>query len=161
MLELQVFGALSMSPLGWEAMIAANTALGFIGSVGGHLIQGHNLFGANDSEYWTDIGVSTFIGLGIGIIGEPGAQLGMNIKALQQNFVSAYDNMIATSTKVASCYYKTVGMVTIHMNKATIKYGVAFLMYSSAYANMLKFITLSIFKSSIITLGTSWRTAIM
>ena len=93
-----------MSPLGWEAMIATNTALGFIGSVGGHLIQGHNLFGANDSEYWTDIGVSTFIGLGIGIIGGPGAQLGMNIKALQQNFVSAYDNMIATSTKVASCY---------------------------------------------------------
>ena len=74
-----------MSPLGWEAMIAANTALGFIGSVGGHLIQGHNLFGANDSEYWTDIGVSTFIGLGIGIIGGPGAQLGMNIKALQLN----------------------------------------------------------------------------
>lgn len=85
----------------------------------------------------------------------------MNIKALQQNFVSAYDNMIATSTKVASGYYKTVSMATIHMNKAIVKCGAAFLMYSSSYANMLKSITLSIFKSSIITLGTSWRTAIM
>ena len=154
-------GALSMSPLGWGAMIAANTALGFVGSVGGHLIQGHDLFGENSGEYWTDIGISTLIGLGIGIIGGPGAQRGMNIKALQQNFISAYDDMLATGTKVASSYYKTAGMAAIHMNKATAKCGAAFLMYSSAYANMLSSITWSIYKSSIVTLGTSWRTAVM
>ena len=154
-------GALSMSPLGWGAMIAANTALGFVGSVGGHLIQGHDLFGANAGEYWTDIGISTLIGAGIGLIGGPGAQRGMNLKALQQNFVSAYDDMVATGAKVASGYYKTAGMAAIHMNKATARCGAAFLMYSSSYAKMLSSITWSIYKSSVVTLGTSWRTAVM
>ena len=41
------------------------------------------------------------------------------------------------------------------MNKATTEYGTAFLMYSSAYANMLSSITWSVYKSSIVTLETS------
>ena len=85
----------------------------------------------------------------------------MNLKALQQNFVSAYDDMVATGAKVASGYYKTAGIATIHMNKATARCGAAFLMYSSSYAKMLSSITWSIYKSSVVTLGTSWRTAVM
>ena len=154
-------GALSMSPLGWGAMIAANTALGFAGAVGGHIIQGHDLFGKDAGKYWKDIGISTLIGASIGIIGGAGAQNGINIKALQNNFVSTYDDVIVTSSKVASGYYKTAGMAAIHMNKATAKYSAAFLMYISAYAKMLSSISKAIFKSSVITLGTSWRTAVL
>lgn len=69
--------------------------------------------------------------------------------------------MIATGTKVSSGYYKTAGMAVIHMNKATTECGTAFLMYSSAYANMLSSITWSVYKSSIVTLGTSWRIVVM
>ena len=156
-----VGGALSMSPFGKWTMIAANAALGFVGSVGDHLIQGHDLFGANAREYWADIFISTSIGLGIGVIGGAGAQRGMNLNILQQNFISAYDDMIATGAKVTSGYYKTAGMAAIHMNKATAKYSTALLMYSSAYANVLNSITWSIYKSSVVTLGTSWRSAVM
>ncbi len=58
-----------MSPLGMGAMIAANTALGFAGAVGGHIIKGHDLFGKDAGKYWKDIGISTLIGASIGIIG--------------------------------------------------------------------------------------------
>lgn len=69
--------------------------------------------------------------------------------------------MISTGAKVASDYYKTAGMAVIHMNKATAKCGAAFLMYISAYANMLGSITWSIYKSSVVTSRTSWRTVVM
>jgi len=156
-----ISGALSMSSLGIVSMIAVNTTLGFIGSVGGHLIQGHDLFGENASEYWFDIGISTLISFGIGLIGGSGAQYGTNLKVLQQNFASAYDDMVTTSVKVASGYYKTAGIATIHMNKATARCNAAFLMYVATYSSILNSIKSSVLKSSIVTLGTSWRTGVM
>lgn len=71
-------GALSMSQLGWGVMIAANTALGFISSIGSHLIQGtikvvqgKNFWkgfadGAADGAMWG--GIFSLVSAGIGAI---------------------------------------------------------------------------------------------
>ena len=65
-----VSGMLSMSPLGLGAMVAANAGLGFVGAVGGHLINGSDF---SKGSTWLDIGLSTGLGALVGLIGGAGA----------------------------------------------------------------------------------------
>ena len=131
---------------------------------------------------WIAFGVSAFVGATTSVISQGIATDWQNINVLQVIWDTgvggglsmsplgwgamieantAYDDMVATGAKVASGYYKTAGMAAIHMNKATARCCAAFLMYISSYAKMLSSITLSIYKSSVVILGTSWRTAVM
>ncbi len=150
-------GLLSMTSLGIISMVLSTAAFGFIGAVGGHLIQGHDLFGENANEYWHDIGVSAIISLVGGFIGGSGAQRGLNMKGLQKDLIAAADNYASVSAKAMAGYYKTVGMKTIHMNRAIAKYDIAFKLYKQFYQSMVMAIRKSILKSSLFSLGTSWR----
>ena len=65
-----VSGVLSMSTLGVGAMVGANAAIGFVGAVGGHVINGSDF---SKVSTWVDIGLSTLLGAAVGKIGSAGA----------------------------------------------------------------------------------------
>ncbi len=62
-------GGLAMSGLGAGALAGIGAGLAFVGSVGGHLINGSDM---SAGSTWIDIGISTGIGLITGAIGGKG-----------------------------------------------------------------------------------------
>ena len=104
-----VSGMLSMSPLGVSAMVAANAAIGFVGAVGGHLMNGSDF---THYSTWLDIALSTGLGALAGRIGSAG---GLNSNYLNgatktAGFIRAagmYDDVL---TKAANGFYKTSGI---------------------------------------------------
>ena len=104
-----VSGLLSMSTLGLGVMVAANAGIGFVGAVGGHLINGSDF---SKGSTWLDIGLSTGLGALVGVIGGKGA---LNVGYLNgakrtAGFIRAaglYDDVL---TKVANGFYRTSGI---------------------------------------------------
>ena len=104
-------GLLSMSSLGLGAMVAANAGLGFVGAVGGHLI--------NESDFlkgstWLDIVLSTGLGAVIGLIGGAGALNSDYLNGAKKTveFIRAaglYDDVL---TKVVTGGSKTAGIAS-------------------------------------------------
>ena len=104
-----VSGLLSMSTLGCGAMVAANAIIGFVGAVGGHLINGSDF---SKLSTWLDIGLSTGLGALVGKIGGPGALSDdyLNVAKKTDGFIRAaglYDDVL---TKAASGFYRTSGI---------------------------------------------------
>ena len=102
-------GLLSMSTLGTGAMIVANAGLGFVGAVGGHLINGSDF---SNGLTWIDIALSTGLGALVGAIGREGAlNVGyLNSAERTAGFVRAaglYDDVL---TKAANGFYRTSGI---------------------------------------------------
>jgi len=101
-----ISGMLSMSPLGVGAMVVANAAIGFVGAVGGHLMNGSDF---THYSTWLDIALSTGLGALAGRIGGAG---GLNSSYLNgatktAGFIRAagmYDDVL---TKAANGFYKT------------------------------------------------------
>ena len=65
-----ISGALSMSSLGLVPLALANGSLSFLGSVGGHLINGSDF---SSSDTWTDIAITTILSTAISFISGGGA----------------------------------------------------------------------------------------
>ena len=106
-----VSGMLSMSPLGLGAMVAANAGLGFVGAVGGHLINGSDF---SKGSTWLDIGLSTGLGALVGLIGGAGALNVGYLNGAKQTagFIRAaglYDDVL---TKAVTGYYRTPGIAS-------------------------------------------------
>ena len=106
-----VSGMLSMSPLGWGTMIAANAGIGFVGAVGGHLINGSDF---SKMSTWVDIGLSTGLGALVGIVGGPGALNAGYLNGAKQTagFIRAaglYDDVL---TKAVTGFYRTPGIAS-------------------------------------------------
>lgn len=106
-----VSGMLSMSPLGLGAMVAANAGLGFVGAVGGHLINGSDF---SKGSTWLDIGLSTGLGALVGLIGGAGALNAGYLNGATQTagFIRAaglYDDVL---TKAVTGYYRTPGIAS-------------------------------------------------
>ena len=106
-----VSGMLSMSPLGLGAMVAANAGLGFVGAVGGHLINGSDF---SKGSTWLDIGLSTGLGALVGLIGGAGALNAGYLNGAKQTagFIRAaglYDDVL---TKAVTGYYRTPGIAS-------------------------------------------------
>ena len=104
-----VSGLLSMSTLGLGAMVAANAGIGFIGAVGGHLINGSDF---SKLSTWLDIGLSTGLGALVGRIGGAGALNAGYLNGAKQTagFIRAaglYDDVL---TKAANGFYRTSGI---------------------------------------------------
>lgn len=104
-------GVLSMSPLGVGAMVAANAGLGFVGAVGGHLINGSDF---SNGSTWLDIGLSTGLGALVGRIGGAGALNAGYLNGAKQTagFIRAaglYDDVL---TKVVIGGYRTAGIAS-------------------------------------------------
>lgn len=104
-------GLLSMSTLGLVAMVAANAGLGFVGAVGGHLINGSDFLKVST---WIDIGLSTVLGALVGLIGGSGALNARHLNRAKQTagFIiaaSLYDNVL---TKVVTGGYRTAGIAS-------------------------------------------------
>ena len=104
-----VSGMLSMSPLGLVAMVAANAGLGFVGAVGGHLINGSDF---SKVSTWVDIGLSTALGALVGGLGGAGSLNSgyLNRAARTAGFLRAagmYDDVL---TKAATGFYRTSGI---------------------------------------------------
>jgi hypothetical protein len=104
-------GLLSMSTLGLVAMVAANAGLGFVGAVGGHLINGSDFLKVST---WIDIGLSTVLGALVGLIGGSGALNARHLNRAKQTagFIRAaslYDNVL---TKVVTGGYRTAGIAS-------------------------------------------------
>lgn len=102
-----ISGALSMSPLGWGALIGLNAAIGFVGGVGGHLINGSDF---SDPRTWIDIGLSTGIGTLIGVVGGPGATSAATQNAAKHTagFIKATASYDKVLTKIAAGGYKNL-----------------------------------------------------
>ena len=97
---------LSMSPLGLGAMVAANAGIGFVGAVGGHLINKSDF---SKGSTWLDIGLSTGLGALVGLIGGAGALNAGYLNGATQTtgFIRAaglYDDVL---TKAVTGYYRT------------------------------------------------------
>ena len=106
-----VSGMLSMSPLGWGTMIAANAGIGFVGAVGGHLINGSDF---SKLSTWVDIGLSTGLGALVGVVGGPGALNAGYLNGAKQTagFIRAaglYDDVL---TKAVTGFYRTPGIAS-------------------------------------------------
>ncbi len=106
-----VSGLLSMSPLGWGAMVAANAGLGFVGAVGGHLINGSDF---SKGSTWLDIVLSTGLGALVGLIGGPGALNAGYLNGAKQTagfirVAGMYDDVL---TKAVTGYYRTPGIAS-------------------------------------------------
>ena len=106
-----VSGMLSMSPLGLGAMVAANAGLGFVGAVGGHLINGSDF---SKGSTWLDIGLSTGLGALVGLIGGAGALNAGYLNGAKQTagFIRAaglYDDVL---TKAVTGCYRTPGIAS-------------------------------------------------
>ena len=102
---------LSMSPLGLGAMIAANAGIGFVGAVGGHLINGSDF---SKVSTWIDIGLSTVLGALVGLVGGAGALNAGYLNRAKQTagFIRAtglYDDVL---TKVVTGGYRTAGIAS-------------------------------------------------
>lgn len=92
-------------------MVSANDAIGFVGSIGGHLI--------NDSDFsnistWVDIAFSTAIGALAGLVGGTGALNSgyLNSAKPTAGFIRAaelYDNVL---TKVVTGKYRTADIAS-------------------------------------------------
>lgn len=104
-----VSGLLSMSTLGLGAMVAANAGIGFVGAVGGHLINGSDF---SKLSTWLDIGLSTGLGALVGRIGKAGALNAGYLNGAKKTagFIRAaglYDDVL---TKAANGFYRTSGI---------------------------------------------------
>ena len=104
-----VSGLLSMSTLGVGGMIVANAAIGFVGAVGGHAINGSDF---SKISTWVDIGVSIALGALVGRIGGAGALNSGNLNraAKTVEFLKAagkYDDVL---TKAVTGFYRTSGI---------------------------------------------------
>ena len=100
-----------MSPLGLGAMVAANAGLGFVGAVGGHLINGSDF---SKWSTWFDIVLSTLLGALVGLIGNAGALNAGYLRRAKQTagFIRAaglYDDVL---TKVVTGGYRTAGIAS-------------------------------------------------
>lgn len=102
-----ISGALSMSPLGWGALIAANAGIGFAGAVGGHLLNGSDF---NSPRVWIDIAISTGIGALVGVVGGPGATSAATQNAAKHTaaFMKAAASYDKVLTKIAAGGYKNL-----------------------------------------------------
>lgn len=96
-----------MSPLGWGSLIAANAGIGFIGGLGGHLINGSNF---SDPRVWIDVAISTGIGALIGVVGGPGATSAATQNAAKHTagFIKAASSYDKVLTKIAAGGYKNL-----------------------------------------------------
>jgi hypothetical protein len=100
-----------MSTLGTGAMITANAAIGFVGAVGGHAINGSDF---SKISTWIDIGFSTILG---GLVGKLGGEGALNPVYLKRavrtaSYIRAagmYDDVL---TKAATGFYKTSGIAS-------------------------------------------------
>ena len=106
-----VSGVLSMSSLGWGTMIAANAGIGFVGAVGGHLINGDDF---SKLSTWVDIGLSTGLGALVGVVGGQGALNAGYLNGAKQTagFIRAaglYDDVL---TKAVTGFYRTPGIAS-------------------------------------------------
>lgn len=102
---------LSMSPLGLGAMVAANTGIGFVVAVGGHLINGSDF---SKGSTWLEIGLSTGLGALVGLIGGVGALNAEYLNGAKQTagFIRAaglYDDVL---TKAITGFYRTPGIAS-------------------------------------------------
>lgn len=102
-------GMLSMSPLGPIKMVLLNAGIGFVGGLGGHLINGSDF---SDRETWVDILLSKGLGAVVGCIGGEGAlnPTSLNMSAPTAGFVRAaglYDDVL---TKATTGGYRTLGI---------------------------------------------------
>ena len=106
-----VSGLLSMSKLGRGAMVAANAGIGFVGAVGGHLINGSDFSKVSTR---LDIVLSTLLGALVGLIGGQGALNADYLNGATQTagFIRAaglYDDVL---TKAVTGYYRTPGIAS-------------------------------------------------
>ena len=106
-----VSGMLSMSPLGRGAMIAVNAGIGFVGAVGGHLINGSDF---SKLSTWLDIGLSTGLGALVGLVGGQGALNAGYLNGAKRTagFIRAaglYDDVL---TKAVTGFYRTPGIAS-------------------------------------------------
>ena len=92
-------------------MVAANAAIGFVGSVGGHLINGSD-FG--ELSTWIDIGLSTGLSALMGLVGQEGAlNPGYLNKARKTfGFIRAFDLYDDVLTRATTGFYKTSGIAS-------------------------------------------------
>lgn len=98
-----------MSTLGVFGMIASSDGLGFVGAIGGHLINGSDF---SKISTWGDILLSTIVGGLVGAIGGEGALNAnyLNHAKKTAGFIRAaglYDNVL---TKVVTGGYRTTGI---------------------------------------------------
>ena len=102
-----VSGALAMSGLSALALGGIGAGLGFIGSVGGHLLNGSD-FGR--WETWLDIGISTAIGFVSGLVGGRGATNAryLNGASKSAEFLKAAASYDKVLTKIAAGGYKNL-----------------------------------------------------
>lgn len=102
-----VGGALMMTGLGTVAMAGIGAGLGFVGSVGGHLLNGSD-FGS--WQTWLDIGISTVIGGVAGAIGGRGATNAgyLNGAPRSAGFLKAAASYDKVLTKIAAGGYKNL-----------------------------------------------------
>lgn len=111
-------------------MVAANAGLGFVGSVGGHLIDGSDF---SSGQVWIDIIFSTAIGAGAGYIGGAGAlnATSLNNARKTSGFLRAAASYDKVLTRVISGGYKTAAAakgalrfsgwnLTYHWNKMVL-----------------------------------------
>ena len=100
-------GALAMSGLNALALGGIGAALGFIGSVGGHLLNGSD-FGR--WETWLDIGISTAIGFVSGLVGGRGATNARYLNGAPKSaeFLKAAASYDKVLTKIATGGYKNL-----------------------------------------------------
>ena len=104
-----VSGLLSMSTLGLGAMVAANAGIGFVGAIGGHLINGSDF---SQLSTWLDIGLSTGLGALVGRIGGAGALNAGYLNGAKQTagFIRAAGLYNDVLTKAANGFYRTSGI---------------------------------------------------
>ena len=100
-------GALAMSGLNALELGGIGAALGFIGSVGGHLLNGSD-FGR--WETWLDIGISTAIGFVSGLVGGRGATNARYLNGAPKSaeFLKAAASYDKVLTKIATGGYKNL-----------------------------------------------------
>ena len=104
-------GALSMSSLGLGVMSVSNAGLGFVGAIGGHLINGSDF---SKVSTWLDITLSTGLGALVGLIGGAGALNAGYLNGAQQTagFIRATGLYNDVLTKVVTGGYRTAGIAS-------------------------------------------------
>ncbi len=100
-------GALAMSGLGVWSLTGIGAGLGFVGSVGGHLISGSDFSALNT---WIDVGVSTLIGGVAGFVGGNGARFAKDLNNAKhtKQFIKAAASYDKVLSKISSGAYKNL-----------------------------------------------------
>ncbi len=145
-----ISGALAMSPLCWGALIGLNAAIGFVGGVGGNLLNGSD-FGKLST--WLDIGLSTGIGALVGVVGGPGATHAsvLNPAKYSQQLIKAQQNLAKTMLDAQVGKFANAGLAQIAVNRAGNAMAAAVSASSRAmYTAMTKAFANSLVRGSIV-----------